>query len=106
TTGGGDLQFACTFDLYVRGEDGTPVPERRECKDPDADGCDCDGAKDMPLCDPSDRRFQTKGKAYPTRRQLMVAKELGEQGVVASLCPKQLTAPDADDYGYRPAVRA
>jgi hypothetical protein len=36
----------------------------------------------------------------------MVAKELGKQGIVASLCPKQLTTPEGDDYGYKPAVRA
>ena len=28
------------------------------------------------------------------------------KGIVASLCPKELTRPDADDYGYRPTVRA
>ena len=54
----------------------------------------------------SDKHVQVHGKAYPTRRELMVARELGDQAVVASLCPKQLTAPDGDDYGYRPAVRA
>jgi hypothetical protein len=107
TTGGNDLQFACTFDLYERSEHGA-VPVRRACTEPDRStvGCDCDGTKDAPLCDPADRSVQVRGKAYPTRRPLMVAKALGEQGVVASLCPAQLTAPDADDYGYRPAVRS
>lgn len=77
---------------------------RRACDD--AATCDCDGKKDTALCAADDRTVQVKGKAYPTRRELMVVKELADQGVVASLCPKQLTAPEADDYGYRPAVRS
>ena len=107
TTGGKDLEYACTFDLYERKDDGV-APIRRTCSAADraAGGCDCDGKSDAPLCDPADRSIQTKGKAYPTRRELMVAKGLGEQGVVASLCPAQLTQPDGDDYGYRPAVRS
>jgi hypothetical protein len=106
TTNGGDLQFACTFDLYERGEDSTINPVRRACTLEDPRDCDCDGKKDLPLCAANDRRAQTKGKAYPTRRELMVVKELADQGVVASLCPKQLTKPDAEDYGYRPAIRS
>ena len=106
-TGGTDLEFACTFDLFET-PDGTIGPRasrmrRRPC---DKSACDCDGTKTTPLCDPADNTVQIKGKAYPTRRELTVAKELGDHGIVASLCPKQLTAPDADDYGYRPAVRA
>ncbi len=108
TTADQDLQFACTFDLYERDESGAAVPVRRPCTGADlsSGSCDCDGTKDTPLCDPGDRSVQIRGKAYPTRRQLMVAKALDEQGIVASLCPKQLTDPNADDYGYRPAVRA
>jgi hypothetical protein len=108
TTGGRDLQFACTFDLHERDASGSVVPVRRQCTDSDRKRqvCDCDGTRDTPLCAPDDRNVQVRGKAYPTRRELLVAKELDKQGIVASLCPKQLTAPDADDYGYRPAVRA
>jgi len=98
-----DLQFACTFDLYDTDASGQAVPIRRACED---DNCDCDGKKDLPLCAADDRNIQIRGKAYPTRRELYVAKEMGDQGIVASLCPQQLTKPDADDYGYRPAVRA
>ncbi len=108
TTQGKDLQYACTFDLYERGPDGRPTPLRRPCDENDRKNgvCDCDGTKDAPLCAADDLDVQVKGKAYPTRRELMVAKELDVQGIVASLCPKQLTAPEDDDYGYRPAVRA
>jgi hypothetical protein len=105
TTNGTDLQFACTFDLYEN-TDGAIVPTKRACPANDTSQCDCDGKKDTPLCDPADKKVQIRGKAYPTRRELIVAKELGDHAVVASLCPKQLTAPDKDDYGYRPAVRS
>jgi len=108
TTNDADLQFACTFDLYEQKTDGTASRVERSCDaaSKNAGICDCDGTKDTPLCSKSDKSVQIKGKAYPTRRELMVAKELGDHGIVASLCPKQLTQPNADDYGYRPAVRA
>jgi hypothetical protein len=103
-TGGTDLQYACTFDLFDRAPDGSVVPVTRACGA--NENCDCDGKKEPPLCAPRGSDVQVKGKAYPTRRELMVARELGDHAIVASLCPKQLTRPDADDYGYRPAVRA
>lgn len=108
TTNDADLQFACTFDLYERKADGSAARIERECDaaSRNAGTCDCDGTKDTPLCSASNKNVQIKGKAYPTRRELMVAKELGDHGIVASLCPKQLTQPSADDYGYKPAVRA
>lgn len=102
TTGGKDLQFACTFDLYDN-VGGSPVPIERACE---GDQCDCDGKSDSPLCSPKDKKLQIKGKAFPSTRELRVAKELGDHAIVASLCPKQLNAPSEDDYGYRPAVRA
>jgi len=58
-----------------------------------------------PLCDAATRTTQVRGKAYPGIRQLAVAKDLGAQGVVASVCPRTLDAT-SPDYGYRPAVRA
>ncbi len=97
TTNGQDLQYACTFDL----------PEPKACSGTEAErlACDCDGEKDTPLCKPGALGVQIKAKAYPTIRELLVARSLGEQGIPASLCPIQLTAPDREDYGYRPAVR-
>ncbi len=103
-TGGNDLQFACTFDLYEV-KDGKSVPAARAC----AGGsllCDCHEGSVSPLCSATDKKLQVKGKAYPSRRELMVARELGPRAIVASLCPKQLSEPKRDDYGYRPAVRA
>jgi hypothetical protein len=79
-----DLEYACTFDL--------PAP--KDCTvvtDPDA--CECTGAASTavdgpPLCSPTARMTQIKGKAYPTIRELRVAQGLGGQSVVASLCAK------------------
>jgi len=108
STGGRDLQFACTFDLYERGPGGAAVPVARACDPASArhDLCDCDGKKDAPLCSATNKAVQVKGKAYPSRRELAVARDLGDHGIIASLCPKQLVAPERDDYGYRPAARA
>lgn len=94
-----DLQYACVFDL--------PVP--RDCSDPSIASCDCkDSANDNPLCatDPmtGEKTLQVKARAYPGLRHLEVAKSV--QGVVASVCPKQLTDPTAADFAYRPAVQA
>ncbi len=78
-----DLQFACVFDLL------TP----KDCTSPEFLGaCDCIGpataADGPPLCDPVTRTLQTRGKAYPTIRELRVAQGLANQGVVASICPR------------------
>jgi len=99
-TKNGDLQYACTFLL----------PKPRDCTRPEEKGnCDCAGdgepSTDSPLCDTTNRALQTRGKAYPTVNELAVAKGLGPQAVVASLCPRTLDKSSAD-YGYRPAVSA
>ncbi len=102
----GDLEYACIFDL--------PTP--RDCSQPGA-VCDCDGdpAKDNPLCDPNPNdsgklTLQSRAKAYPGVRNLAIAKGMGDQGIVASICAAQVATPSnpdgtaARDYGYRPAV--
>jgi hypothetical protein len=95
-----DLQYACIFNL----------PETRNCGDASIVSCDCkDPLNDNPLCqpdpnDPTKRTLQTKAKAYPGVRELQVLKSIGAQGITASVCPKQLTAQDQPDYGYRPAI--
>jgi hypothetical protein len=95
-----DLQYACIFDL----------PETRNCGDASIVSCDCkDPLNDNPLCqpdpvDPTKRTLQTKAKAYPGVRELQVLKSIGSQGITASVCPKQLSATDQPDYGYRPAI--
>jgi hypothetical protein len=102
-TAKGDRQYACTFTL--------PTP--RDCHTDDdrtAQSCDClpassaHGNLNWPLCGPNDT--QVKAKAYPTPRQFYLAHDLKDQGVIASLCPIQLTDKAAADYGYNPAVDA
>ncbi|NUQ73539.1 MAG: hypothetical protein HUU21_08290 [Polyangiaceae bacterium] len=97
-----DLQYACIFDL--------PTP--RDCSDASIVSCDCkDPTNDNPLCqpdpvDPTKRTLQTKAKGYPGVRELQVLKSIGSQGITASVCPKQLSAQDQPDFGYRPAIGA
>ncbi|HKO51462.1 MAG TPA: hypothetical protein VJV79_27325 [Polyangiaceae bacterium] len=87
-----DLQYACTFRLK------TP----KTC-DP------AELAAKSPLCEGG---MQTSAKAYPGSRALSVLKGLGENAIVASICPKVIEAadpsqPSADpNYGYNPAVSA
>ena len=102
SSAGIDLQYACTFAL--------PAP--RDCTlSPEA--CDCTGAATTsadgpPLCDPTTRTTQVRGKAYPTVRELRVAKALGAQAVVASLCARDTNPAHAGlpSYGYNPAMQA
>jgi len=92
-----DLQYTCIF----------PLATTRDCTDPTQISCDCSQPdNDNPLCDPNDKTTQKYAKAYPGVRHLSVVKQLSSQGVVASICPKQQTTPDAPDFGYRPAMAA
>jgi hypothetical protein len=90
-----DLQYACIFELA----------DPRDCaviKD-----CDCTEIdNDNPLCEGATKQTQVRAKAYPGLRQLEVLQGIGPQGIVASVCPKQLDAPGAADYGYRPSIKA
>ena len=92
-----DYEYACTFDL----------PKQRTCAANDT-SCDCQGAADgPPLCTAPGSLTQVKGKAYPTIRELRVAKGLGDQAVVASLCAKVVSGSTSDPaYGYNPAMQA
>jgi hypothetical protein len=94
-----DLQYACTFNL----------PETRNCTAQDP-SCDCAiDVKNPPLCGQA-TGAQLKAKAYPTVREFMVARALGDQGIAASLCPITLDPAKKSSgdvtYGYRPAVAA
>jgi hypothetical protein len=88
-----DLQYACTF----------PLTTPKDCTSAlFAGACDCQGTATNPdgppLCDPQNRSIQVRGKAYPTIRELRVAKGLGAQGVVASICPRPGEAPTQNPY--------
>jgi hypothetical protein len=98
-----DLQYACIFDL--------PQGAERDCSIPGAHACDCDQGNDNPLCAPNpndggERTLQVKAKAYPGLRELAVARGMGSQGVVGSVCPAQLSDETRADFGYRPAIGA
>jgi hypothetical protein len=80
--------------------------------------CDCNSPEGNPLCqDPSGAYGSTQyyAKAYPGVRELSVLKAIGDQAIVASVCPANMddaaekdatTANDAPDFGYRPAIGA
>jgi hypothetical protein len=106
-----DREYACTFPLM----DATGNPTSRDCTLPqNANYCDCPHAAGgvttqelPPLCDQATPTKQVGAKAYPTIRELLLAKLLGTQGVVSSICP--IHAADnatGDDplFGYRPAL--
>jgi hypothetical protein len=109
----GDLQYACTF----------PLTTPKTCVTGNA-ACDCSPdpggkasttvmAANSPLCQGGATiNTQTSAKGYPGARELQVLKDLGTNAIVASICPKVVTAKDpthpASDpnYGYNPAVGA
>lgn len=94
-----DLQFACIF----------PLPAPRDCSvEPVPPACDClEANNDSPLCEaPTGANGTTQyfAKAYPGLRQLELARQLGDQAVVGSICPSQLADTGSADYAYRPVV--
>ena len=105
-----DLQFACIFPL---GKAKTAA----ECT-ANSDGCDCNKDefdKHSPLCNgvtADADGSQVSAKGYPGTRELEVLQLLGNQSIVASICPKNITAANGltaatdPDYGYNPAVAA
>jgi hypothetical protein len=106
-----DREYACTFPLV----DSTGRAAPRDCTlAANANFCDCPHQAGgltpqelPPICDQTTTTLQTGAKAYPTIRELSLAKLMGKQGIVSSICP--IHAADemggADPlYGYRPAV--
>jgi hypothetical protein len=84
-----DLQYSCIYRLPV------PLP----CADPN---CDCGPGtegRNRPLCQPPGGgpagSTQYYGKAYPPLRSLALARSLGKQAVLGSICPR-----DAIDFAY------
>jgi hypothetical protein len=98
---GDELQYACIL----------PLMEKKECAGDVT--CDCSTVKPgapSPLCEKdasgNQTTTQTHAKAYPGLRQLEVLKELGPQGIVASVCAAQVNDKARADFGYRPAIGA
>jgi len=100
-----DLQFACIFPLS------TPIA----CNST-LESCDCmayDVGRNSPLCtypvtDGDGTQLFRKG--YPGLRELSVLKGLGDRGIAASICAKNIATagdPATDpNYGYNPAMGA
>jgi hypothetical protein len=99
-----DREYACIFPLAVP----------RDCTSPDNRlACDCStapgvltAAETSPVCDATVVTQQDYAKAYPTVRELLLAKKLGTQGIAASICPIDVTDNAAGNdplFGYRPA---
>jgi hypothetical protein len=107
-----DLQYACTF----------PLKTPKTCTDADGQSCDCSPKNgnsrevveaNSPLCQGgANINTQTAAKAYPGTRELSVLQGLGDNAIVASICPKVIAAADPNNpaadpnYGYNPAVNA
>jgi len=99
-----DLQYACIFPL--------PAMSQLDCTNTNLTACDCfEENNDNPLCqqDPNNANaptLQVRAKAYPGIRPLEVMRDLGDQGIVASVCPRLIEEVDDDkpDFGYRPAI--
>jgi len=105
-----DRQFACTFD---RVDPDTGRARELDCTNSeDSQICDCPDDPTVPLahvppvCKPGDVTKQIKAKAYPTIRELSLARLMGTQGVVSSICPIHVREETPGDplFGYRPAV--
>jgi hypothetical protein len=104
-TNKGDVQFACVYPLV------TPY----DCTQPQNTGfCACAAGSDeaqTPLCAKANGAYtttQTQAAARPTIRQLALARQLGGQAVVSSICPIHTQEAATGDplYGYRPAFNA
>lgn len=100
-----DLQYACTF----------PLPEIRDCATVVDRPCDCTEpvrgkSPDNPMCqDPTTgvySTFQHSGKAYPGQRHVALARELGDNAVLSSICARNTQDATRTDYAYRPTVAA
>ncbi len=122
-----DREYACIFPL-VDPMSGTPMP--RDCANATSGTnplsyfqCDCELAglprSAVPsvcgLTDPSqpyaqftnDYTTQYYAKAYPTVREIQLARLMGTQGVLSSICPIHTTfsgGPNDPLFGYRPAM--
>ena len=80
----GDLEYACSFALT------TP----RDCSTPGGVACQCYAGvpSNPPLCGGNGNTTQLRASASPGVRELQLAKELGDQASVASICGEG-TAP-------------
>jgi len=105
-----DLQYACIFPLQTP-KNCLPNDPACSCSPDKAGNSDAVLAANSPLCQGGENiNQQTYAKAYPGVRQLQVLKDLGDNAIVASICPKQVEPIGSTDndpnYGYNPAINA
>ena len=99
-----DLQYACIFPLLPG--------EQRDCTDLNLTACDCfDVTTTTRSAQPNPANsgaptLQVRAKAYPGIRHLELFQQLGDQAVVGSVCPANLSDIASPAYGYRPMVRS
>ncbi len=99
-----DLESACIF----------PLPTPRDCTlAENSQACSCPRSttarppSDLPpFCDATNPTMQIAARAVPTPRELLLAKKLGAQGVVGSICPVHVVPENPEDplFGTRPAI--
>jgi len=96
-----DLQYSCIFQL----------PATRDCAaSKSTTSCDCTSPTDgemNPVCQAADGTYTTTqryAKALPPLRILQVVKGVGDAGIVASICPKNIVDDTSEGYGYRPVI--
>lgn len=94
-----DLQYACIF----------PLDQPKDCSN-GGNACDCGPghASDNPLCQApttgsASSTTQYYGKAYPGIRELEVLREVGDNAVPGSLCPK-IADPANPDFAFNPVL--
>ena len=100
-----DREYACTF----------PLTTPRDCTNPSDPtvkyACDCPPSTGLtpqqlpPICNPSTPTQQVGAKTYPTQRELLLAKLMGQQGFISSLCPIHVQPAAGRDGRDRPALR-
>jgi hypothetical protein len=100
-----DLQYACVFNIL----------QPKTCND--SSDCDCASPSVAMVADAKNpvcqapgtnlySNLQTRAKAYPGLRELQVLKGIGDQAIVASICPANATDALRADYAFRPAMSA
>ncbi len=115
-----DREYACTFklaapracDAAAMAADPT-VSESCDCQPP-VSGTGSFTHEQVPAaCNDATPTQQDYAKAYPTVRELLLAKLLGQvqganEGIISSICPIHTTEATPGDplYGYRPAAAA
>ncbi|MEZ4297302.1 MAG: hypothetical protein R3B70_20225 [Polyangiaceae bacterium] len=98
--GGDDLQYACVFRR----------PTFKACNNSTPD-CECKTTDQQsnPLCQAPDGSYsniQRFSKGLPGVRELTLVRDLGSQGVAASVCAEVVQDANQPTFGYKPAADA